>query len=147
MQFKSILFLKIFLILIFNAKLLSAQDFQGKAYYFSKSKMSLGRWGARMSEAQKKQVKNRLKNRLEKTYILDFNSTESLFVEEEKVDAISGATDTWGTNFSRGKQYKNILENKISKQTVYNNINDKLFFKSSLSLSIFLPIKAYFLES
>ena len=52
MQFKSILFLNIFLTLIFNAKLLRAQDFQGKAYYFSKSKMSLGRWGARMSEAQ-----------------------------------------------------------------------------------------------
>tara|TARA_B100000925_G_scaffold280918_1_gene252100 strand:- start:18 stop:836 length:819 start_codon:yes stop_codon:yes gene_type:complete len=113
MQFKSILLLNIVLILIFNTKHLSAQDFQGKAYYFSKSKMNLGRWGARMSEAQKKQVKNRLKNRLEKTYILDFNTTESLFVEEEKVDAISGATDSWGSNFSRGKQYKNILENKL----------------------------------
>jgi hypothetical protein len=31
------------------------QDFQGKAYYFSQSKMDLGNWGARMSEAQKKQ--------------------------------------------------------------------------------------------
>ena len=28
--------------------------------------MELGAWGARMSEAQKKQIKNRLKNRLEK---------------------------------------------------------------------------------
>ena len=45
------------------------QDFQGKAYYFSKSKMELGSWGARMSEAQKKQIKARLKNRLEKTYL------------------------------------------------------------------------------
>ena len=43
-----------------------AQKFQGKAYYFSKSKMELGNWGARMSEAQKKQIQNRLKNRLEK---------------------------------------------------------------------------------
>ena len=32
-----------------------AQDFQGKAYYFSKSSLELGAWGARMSEAQKKQ--------------------------------------------------------------------------------------------
>lgn len=90
-----------------------AQDFQGKAYYYSKSKMNLGSWGARMSEAQKKQIKNRLKNRLEKTYILDFNTKESLFIEEEKVDAISGATDTWGTNFARGKQYKNVAENQL----------------------------------
>lgn len=92
---------------------LCAQDFHGKAYYFSKSKMNLGSWGARMSEAQKKQIKNRLKNRLEKTYTLDFNTEESLFVEEEKVDAISGATDTWGTNFARGKQYKNVSENRL----------------------------------
>ena len=52
-------------ILFFTIQL-SAQRFQGKAYYFSKSKMELGNWGARMSEAQKKQIQNRLKNRLEK---------------------------------------------------------------------------------
>jgi len=84
------------------------QEFQGKAYYFSKSKMELGAWGARMSEAQKKQIQERLKNRLEKTYILAFNKSESLFYEEEKVQAISGATDSWGSNFTRGKQYKNV---------------------------------------
>ena len=49
-----------------------AQEFQGKAYYFSQSKMDLGNWGARMSEAQKKQMKSRLKNRLEKTFVLSF---------------------------------------------------------------------------
>ena len=92
---------------------MQAQDFQGKAFYFSKSKMNLGSWGARMSEAQKKQIKNRLKNRLEKTYVLSFNVEESLFLEEEKVDAISGATDSWGANFARGKQYKNIAENQL----------------------------------
>ena len=89
------------------------QDFQGKAYYFSKSSLELGTWGARMSEAQKKQIKARLKNRLEKTYILSFNSSESIFIEEEKIDAISGATDSWGSNFSRGKQYKNISQNQL----------------------------------
>ena len=89
------------------------QDFQGKAYYFSKSSLELGTWGARMSEAQKKLIKARLKNRLEKTYILSFNSSESIFIEEEKIDAISGATDSWGSNFSRGKQYKNISQNQL----------------------------------
>ena len=89
------------------------QNFQGKAYYFSKSKLELGNWGARMSEAQKKQMQSRLSNRLEKTFILSFNKEESIFEEEEKVDAISGATDSWGSNFSRGKQYKNIKENQL----------------------------------
>jgi len=98
---------------LFSLSTIIAQDFQGKAFYFSKSTMELGAWGARMSEAQKKQIKNRLKNRLEKTYVLSFNGSESLFIEEEKVDAMSGATDSWGSNFSRGKQYKNIDENRL----------------------------------
>src|SRR6056300_1127179 len=89
------------------------QEFQGKVYYFSKTKMELGSWGARMSEAQKKQVQERLKNRLEKTYHLTFNRYESLFVEEDKIDALSGATDSWGSNFSRGHQYKNLKDSTL----------------------------------
>lgn len=89
------------------------QEFQGKAYYFSKSKMELGNWGARMNEAQKKQMYARLKNRLEKTYILSFDKTSSLFKEEDQMDAMSGATDTWGANFARGEQFKDIKNNKL----------------------------------
>jgi len=89
------------------------QEFQGQAFYFSKSKMDLGRWGARMSEAQKKQMQMRMKSQLEKSYVLNFNKEESLFYEEEKLDAISGATNTWGKNFSRGESYKNIKDNKL----------------------------------
>ncbi|RCS28178.1 GLPGLI family protein [Polaribacter sp. WD7] len=90
-----------------------AQIFQGKAVYMSKSKMTLGSWGARLSEGQKKQIHERLKNRLEKTYVLTFNNAESMFLEEEQIDAISGATDSWGAYFSRGDQYKNIKDKKI----------------------------------
>jgi len=109
---------------------LSAQKFQGKAYYFSKSKMELGNWGARMSEAQKKQIQNRLKDRLEKKYILNFNMQESTFLEEDKIDAISGATDSWGGYFSRGDLHKNIKENKlVQSQEFYGKrflVKDKL---------------------
>jgi GLPGLI family protein len=90
-----------------------SQEFQGKAYYFSKSTMELGSWGARLSEAQKKQIQERLKNRLEKTYVLTFNKEESSFKEDMKLDAISGATDSWGKNFSPGEQYKNIRTNSF----------------------------------
>ena len=106
------------------------QEFQGQAIYFSKSRMELGNFGARLSEAQKKQIQNRLKNRLEKSYVLNFNKTESVFEEEDKVDAISGATDSWGSNFSRGKQYKNIKNNElIQRQESYGKrflVKDKL---------------------
>ncbi|EAR12427.1 ribonuclease Z [Polaribacter irgensii 23-P] len=91
----------------------NAQNFHGKATYVSKSKMDLGSYGATMSEARKKQIAARLKNRLEKTYVLRFNSKESTFLEEEKIDAISGATDSWGGYFSRGDQYKNIKESTL----------------------------------
>ena len=91
----------------------NAQSFQGKATYISKTKMDLGNWGAKFSEARKKQVEARLKNRLNKTYFLTFNSQESFFKEDEKIDAISGATDSWGAYFSRGDQYKNVKESKL----------------------------------
>lgn len=95
-------------------------EFQGKAYYFSKSRMELGNWGARLSEAQKKQIAERLKNRLEKTYILTFNKEESFFEEEDKLDAISGATDSWGQNFAPGDQYKNVKQDlQIQDQEFY----------------------------
>jgi GLPGLI family protein len=95
-------------------------NFQGKATYVSKTKMELGSWGARMSEAQKKQIAARLKNRLEKEFTLVFNKEESLFVEEEQLDAISGATDSWGKNFAAGENYKNVKSNtQIQQQEFY----------------------------
>jgi len=111
---KSIIFKStLFIFIILQAFTATAQKFSGTATYISKSKMELGRWGSRMSEAQKKQIAARLKNRLEKTYILSFNNQESTFLEEEKIDAISGATDSWGGYFSRGNHYKNIKNNQI----------------------------------
>jgi GLPGLI family protein len=107
-----------------------AQEFQGKAYYFSKSTMELGAWGARLSEAQKKQIAERMKNRLEKTYILTFNKAESTFYEDEKLDAMSGATDSWGKNFTPGEQYKNVKTNsQVQNQEFYGKkflVKDKL---------------------
>ncbi|WP_460219931.1 GLPGLI family protein [Psychroserpens sp. MEBiC05023] len=108
----------------------NAQDFQGQAIYLTKSTMDLGRWGDRLTEAQKKQVKERLKNRLEKTYTLVFNKEESVFNENDKLDAISGATDSWGKNFTPGEQYKNVKTNtQIQEQEFYGKrflVKDKL---------------------
>lgn len=111
------------ILVIFLSSCLSAQDFQGKAYYFSKTPMDLGRWGAKMSEQQKKEVASRLQNRLEKTYILTFNKHESTYKEEQKLDAISGATDSWGKNFTPGNQYINIKTNLfIQNQEFYGKV-------------------------
>ncbi|WP_040281240.1 GLPGLI family protein [Psychroserpens damuponensis] len=101
-------------------KVQDKKEFQGQATYISKSSLDLGSWGARMSEEQKKAVKARLKNRLEKTYTLTFNKSESYFTEGDKLDAISGATDSWGKNFAAGDQYKNVKTNtQIQDQEFY----------------------------
>jgi GLPGLI family protein len=108
----------------------NAQEFQGQATYISKSTMDLGNWGKRLSEAQKKQVMANLKNRLEKTYVLNFNKEESTFKEGDKLDAMSGATDSWGKNFAAGDQYKNVKTNtQIQDQEFYGKrflVKDKL---------------------
>lgn len=128
---KSILYkLSFFAVLLLFSFTPDIQEFQGQAFYFSKSKMELGNWGARMNEAQKKDVQARLKNRLEKTFILSFNKEESVFKEEDKIDAIAGATDSWGNNFSRGEQYKNVKDNAlVQSQEFYGKrflVKDKL---------------------
>lgn len=114
-----------------NADITSpSQSFQGKAYYISKSKMELGNWGARLSAEQKKDVEARMKNRLEKTYTLVFDKEASVFDEDEKLDAISGATDSWGKNFAPGEQYKNVkTNNQVQRQEFYGKkflVKDKL---------------------
>ncbi|WP_299763123.1 GLPGLI family protein [uncultured Dokdonia sp.] len=118
------------LLLLLSVSPNPVQEFQGQAYYSSKSTMELGNWGARLSEAQKKDVQARLKNRLEKTYVLNFNKEESLFIEEDKLDAMSGATDSWGQNFTQGRQYKNVKENAlVQSQEFYGKqflVKDKL---------------------
>ena len=124
---KSILlkFSVIFLVILLSSgftpkKNKSVQDFQGKAYYFSKAKMDLGTWGARLNEGQKKEVEARLKNRLQKNYVLTFNKEESFFEEEDQLDAMSGATDSWGKNFTPGHQYKNVKTNsQVQNQEFY----------------------------
>ncbi len=91
---------------------INAQDFQGKAYYFSKTTMDMSRWGRgrQMSEAQKKQMQDRMKQWLEKTYVLTFNQEESMYKEDEKLAAPVGGRgqSVWGSSFSAGPQYKNI---------------------------------------
>lgn len=103
----------LFLILLVTGAI-NAQDFQGKAYYFSKTTMDMSRFnrGGQMSEQRKKQIEARMKSRLEKTYVLTFNKMESIFKEDEKLSSpVNGrGPSIWGSSFSPGPQYKNIKE-------------------------------------
>lgn len=89
----------------------SSQNFQGKAYYFSKTSVDMDGWGGRqMSEDQKKQIADRMRSMLEKTYILNFDREASTYKEEVALEAPGGPRGfgSWGSSFSAGLQYKNI---------------------------------------
>jgi len=98
------------MVLLFSA-VASAQNFQGKAYYFSKTSVDMDSWGGRkMSEGQKKQIADRMRSMFEKTYILNFDREASTYKEEEVLEAPGGqgGFGKWGSSFSAGMQYKNI---------------------------------------
>ena len=88
------------------------KDFQGKAYYFSKTTVDMNNFGRPgMSEDQKKQISERMKSMLEKTFILTFNQSESIYKEEEKLEAPGEGGGRFGmmmSSFSGGPQYKSV---------------------------------------
>ena len=94
-----------------------AQDFQGKAYYQSKTGMDLGEWGGReMTPDQKKRIEERMKSFLEKEYVLTFNKTESIYKEDEKLEAPGAGGRGWGgfgSMMGGGPKYKNVQTQEL----------------------------------
>ena len=119
-RFEKNIFMRNFILIfvsLFSFNFLCSQEFQGKAYYMSKTSFDLGEWGSKMSTEQKNQMKDRMKNMLEKTFILTFNKVESAFKEEERLGA-PGQGRGWGSfGSSSGPRYKNIKE-KISLEEI-----------------------------
>ena len=66
------------LIIVLLSTPTAAQDFQGKAYYSSKTKINSD-FGNNISPERKKRMMERMKASMEKTFELDFNSSASLF--------------------------------------------------------------------
>lgn len=98
-----------------------AQDFQGMAVYESKTSapnMSARFQGNReVTPEMQKQIEERMKKMLEKTYILNFDKNTSIYKEEEKLDTPGS---TGGGNMRMmgsfmgggGTHYKNVKEKK-----------------------------------
>jgi len=131
------------------------QNISGKAYYESKTTVDMSDWGGRqMSEDQKRQIADRMKSMLEKTYILTFNGNESIYKEEEKLEAAGGGRGfgMMMNSFSAGKQYKNLEANQIleereffGKQFLVNDTLTNLQWtvgKESKQIGQYLAIKA-----
>lgn len=73
------------LFLMFGSSLF-AQDFQGKVYYESKTSVDMDFGGRQIPEEHKKRILERMKQMSERTYILSFNRTESIYKEDEKLE-------------------------------------------------------------
>ena len=108
-----------------------AQNFQGKAYYFSKTSMDMDGWGGgKMSEEQKKKIADRMRSMFEKTYILSFNLEASTYKEDEALEfpgAGGRGFGMWGNSFSAGMQYKNIKSQQF--------LQDQEFFGKQFLIS------------
>ncbi|QDO92872.1 GLPGLI family protein [Formosa sediminum] len=130
------------LCLSFSFTALAQADFQGKAYYESKTTAEMPDFGGRqMSEEQKKRIEARMKSMLEKTYILSFNRSESIYKEEEKLDApsSSGGRGFRGMDLTPGPQYKNIKTNQV--------IVDQEFFGKQFLIKDSLPKLVWKMEN
>lgn len=118
-------------ILLFSGALV-AQDFQGKAYYQSKTTMDMDNFGGnQMSDQQKKMMAERMKNMLEKTYILSFNRTESIYKEEEKLATPGAGGWAMMGSFTAGAQYKNVKDQQL--------IEDQEFFGKQFLIKDSIP--------
>ena len=107
----------ILILLIFFTTYSYSQEFQGKALYMSKigvdkSFMDNPRYGQYKSYMEKM-----LKQNTEKDYVLHFNSTESIYREQEKLDIDDGRGGfNWMAQYvgeNIGKLYKN-TNDKVS---------------------------------
>jgi GLPGLI family protein len=97
----------------------SQANFQGKAVYQSKSTVDMSSWGnGSMSEERKKQIKKRMKNMLEKTYVLNFTRNESVYKEEAKLETPGiGGGRRFGGFGGNGTKYKNVKEGTLLEST------------------------------
>ncbi len=73
--------------------------------------------GRQMSEERKKQIKDRIKNMLEKTYVLNFTKEESVYKEEAKLAAPRAGRGFRFGGLGGGTKYKNIKEGKFLEST------------------------------
>jgi GLPGLI family protein len=106
---------------------ISAQDFQGQAVYQTKSTLDMDFAGSGIPADRIEMIKERMKSQLEKTYILSFNKTASIYKEEEKLDQSAGGRG--GMRFmmigrgASGNYYKNTQTKTSSKESEFSGKN------------------------
>lgn len=118
--------------------LLQAQNFQGMAVYESKTSTAdfmKGMGGNReITPEMQKQIQERMKKMFEKTFLLNFDKTASIYKEEEKLDAPGeqgGGRRMMSMMGGGGTHYKNVKDKQF--------IVDKEFFGKEFLIKDSLP--------
>jgi len=102
------IYLVIFSLLIFNFS--TSQEFQGKAFYKSKTNMSgLNLENEKLGPEMAKLIEEQLNKSMEKNYLLTFSKSESNYEEEQKLENGSSAgINVISMGNGEGKIYKNL---------------------------------------
>jgi len=123
------------LLLLITATL-GAQEFQGKATYQTKTTLDMDFANSGIPADRIKMIKERMKSRLEKTYVLTFNKTASIYKEEVQLD--QAASGRGGMRFmmmgggASGEHYKNTKTSTSSKENEFSGKN--FLVKDSLTI-------------
>ncbi len=111
---------------MFCISLMHAQDFTGEATYKTHRKMSIQLDSTQMESDMHKQMLAMMKKQFQKTFVLSFNKSESIYKEDKELEAPQPAgmqiviMDTGGSDVL----YKNIAENRFTSQ---NDVYGKIF--------------------
>ncbi|MFD2568649.1 GLPGLI family protein [Pseudotenacibaculum haliotis] len=117
---------KIFMLLFFLSVSISAQDFYGKATYKTHRKMDfkLDSTEAATNPGLQSQIEAQMKKMFQKTFVLNFNRSESTYKEDVKLNAprpqIGGGNvmvQVVGGGGGNDVLYKNIKEKKMVNKT------------------------------
>lgn len=93
-----------------------AQDFHGMAVYESKTNLKDMKIESKdINDEMMKGIMENMKKQFEKKYFLDFNKIESVYYEEQKLDAPSAGSGGFSMSFTSssgggGKTYKNVKD-------------------------------------
>ena len=80
--------LALIIVMLLLASTAIAQDFQGEATYKSHRKMDIQLDSTQIDTDMQKRMMEMMKKQFEKTYLLTFNKEESVFKEEESLEAV-----------------------------------------------------------
>jgi GLPGLI family protein len=118
---KNIFKKSLFLLLLF-INITQAQEFQGRAIYISKSLNNVVFDTKAMSDEKAKELNEKINKMFEKIFVLNFNKTESIYQQEQKLRETGSRGSTFASELE-GELYKNSQTKKYLKAEEFANKN------------------------